>query len=58
MMTREQIEQAIEDNLDSIAFDEEGRARRTSDGQPAGDDELRAALATHERLEKLLRVTP
>jgi hypothetical protein len=56
-MTREQLEQAIEDNLDSISFDSEGNARH-EDGSPATELDLKRALAEHHRLKRLLRHSP
>jgi hypothetical protein len=54
-MTREQIEQAIEDNLDSIAFTEDGAAVNTDDGTPATSGDIEAALRKDWRLRCMLR---
>ncbi len=53
-MTREQIEQAIDENLDSIAFDSEGDAWK-EDGTRATEADFMRAMFRHHRLEAMLR---
>lgn len=56
-MTKEQIEQAIDEHLDSITFDEEGRGIM-SDGRIATEADFVEANAECRRLKKLLRSAP
>lgn len=52
-MTKQEIEDAIDENLDTIAFDEDGNGRMP-DGRIATDADFKAALAEHHRLKELL----
>lgn len=56
-MTKEQIEQAIDEHLDSITFDAEGEGIMP-DGRVATEADFKTALVEYRRLQALLLETP
>lgn len=56
-MTKEEIEQAIEENLNSIGFNEDGEGIMP-DGRVATEADFKTALVEHRRLQALLLETP